>query len=70
MLDQLDKEMAARALEEKEAADHRSELQEKRGLQTLAERLQAHPMSIILAAKVLPSPKYIIGFCAHHESFF
>ena len=67
MLDQLDKEMAARALEEKEAADHRSELQEKRGLQTLAERLQAHP---ILAAKVLPSPKCIIGFCAHHESFF
>lgn len=54
MMDQHNQEAAARALEQKEEADHKCELQEMQGLQTVADRLQADPMSIILEAKVCP----------------
>jgi hypothetical protein len=51
MIDHRDKECAAQALEQKEEADHKRELQQKQGLETVAERLQADPMSIVMEAK-------------------
>jgi hypothetical protein len=51
MIDQREKECDAQALEQKEEADHKRELQQMHGPQTVAERLQEDPMSIIMGAK-------------------
>ena len=60
MMDLREKECAAQAVEQKEEADHKRELQQMHGLHTVAERLKADPMSIIVEAKArLPLPCFL-----------
>ncbi len=63
-IDRVNKEQASRELEQKEDADHKRELQNRQGLQTMAERLQADPICIILAAKVCPLGYHVLSFVA------